>query len=326
MAKFVITNPINDAGMELLENEGDYYLARNSNPNNYLDKMEDAECLIVSIASCDKNVIENSPNLKVIGRTGVGYDSVDVSYATSKGIPVVITPGANSRSVAEAAIASVFALSKNMIKSNQLTRNGDWDLIRNSESFFEIKDKTIGIVGLGHIGKIVSELAQANNMKVIWYDPYVSEDDDSVANKYGTKIHDFKQILEDSDFLTLHMPLTEDTKYLISLKELELMKTSSFLINLGRGGLVNEKDLLYALDNDLISGAAIDTFETEPIGKDYQLLKSDKIIVSPHSASQAIEAQERVAKMCVEGCLAIMRGEKWAYVADKSVYDHERWN
>lgn len=118
VAKFVITNPINDAGMEILEKEGNYYLARNSDPDNYLDKMEDAECLIVSIASCDQNVIKNSPNLKVIGRTGVGYDSVDVSYATSKGIPVVITPEANSRSVAEAAIASIYELSKNVIKSN----------------------------------------------------------------------------------------------------------------------------------------------------------------------------------------------------------------
>lgn len=324
MLKFVITNPINKVGLNQIKEVGNYYLAGNPNPNNYLSEMKDADCLIVSIASCDKNVIINSPNLKVIGRTGVGYDTVDVEYATSQGIPVVITPGANSRSVAEATFASIYSLSKNIVKANELTRNGNWDEIRNSETFFEINNKTIGIVGLGNIGKIVAELAIANGMKVIWFDPYVDENDLAII-KYGVKVNDLEEMLCKVDFLTLHLPLTPETRNIISMRELTMMKPDSYIINFGRGGLVNEDDLLKALDNNVIRGAAIDTFEKEPIDSNYKLLKSDKIVVSPHSASQAIEAQERVTKMCIDGCLAIIRGEKWPYVVDKSVYNHKRW-
>ncbi|MDY3006690.1 hydroxyacid dehydrogenase [Anaerococcus porci] len=324
MYNFVITNPINNKALDIINDVGSYYLANDSNPNNYIEKMENADALIVSIASCDQNVIKNSHNLKVIGRTGVGYDTVDVNLATKYGIPVVITPGANSRSVAEATIGALFALSKKIIEVNCITRSGNWNRARNEEKFIELYGKTIGIVGVGNIGSIVANFCQSLGMRVIWYDPYVDSLDLKVE-KCGIKYEEINKLIKDSDFISLHVPLTDETKNMISYNEFKLMKSSAYIINYSRGGLINEIDLIKALDDKLISGAAIDTFEKEPIDKNYPLLKSNKIIISPHSASQSDQAQINVAKMCIEGCLAILNRKKWPYVADINVYNHKKW-
>ena len=150
--KFVMTQAICQEGMALLDGVTKIYIADNQDPNNYLDEMEDADALIVRIAKCDGHAIENSPNLKVIGRTGVGFDSVDVKKATELGIPVVITPGANKRSVAEHTVAMMFALSKNLYEGQIETIKGNWE-IRGAKKAFELEGKTVGIVGLGTIAK-----------------------------------------------------------------------------------------------------------------------------------------------------------------------------
>lgn len=323
--KFVMTQAICPEGMETLRTAArgvDIYVADNQDPNNYLDEMKDADALIVRIATCNAHAIENSPNLKVIGRTGVGYDSVDVKKATELGIPVVITPGANNRSVAEHAVAMMFALSKNLYEGQQELTKGNWE-IRGAKKAFELEGKTVGVIGLGAIGRETAKICQGIGMKIAGYDPYMSQE--KIESLGAVYYSDYKALLKDADIVTVHVPLTDQTRNMIAAPELASMKKTALLINCSRGGIVNEKDLCDALKQGTIAGAGSDVFCSEPPKTDDPMLNTPNLIVSPHSAAQTREAVIKMANMCVEGCLAVLRGEKWPYVADKAVYDHPRW-
>ena len=173
--KFVMTQAVCPQGMELLKDIAQVYVADNGDPNNYLDEMRDADALIVRIAKCDGKAIAGSPALKVIGRTGVGYDSVDVAEATKRGIPVVITPGANNRSVAEHAVAMMFALSKNLYEAQTEMLRGNWK-IRDAKKAFELEGKTVGVIGLGAIGRETAKICRGCGMKLAGYDPFLSRE------------------------------------------------------------------------------------------------------------------------------------------------------
>lgn len=320
--KFVMTQAICKEGMDRLENLSDIYIANNQDPNNYLDEMIDADALIVRIAKCDKNAILESKNLKVIGRTGVGYDSVDVKTATELGIPVVITPGANNRSVAEHAVAMIFALSKNLVEAQNEMLTGNWE-IRGANKAFELENKTVGILGLGAIGRETAKILKGCGMNIAAYDPFMSKEE--IENQGAKYYKDYVELLKNSDIVSIHVPLTEETKNMISIKELEKMKKTSLIINCSRGGIINEEDLAKALNNEIIAGAATDVFLSEPVEEDNPLLNCKNIVISPHSAAQTKEAVINMANMCVDGCLAILEGKKWPYVADMEVYNHEKW-
>lgn len=320
--KFVMTQAVCPEGLQMLDGVADVYVADNQDPNNYLDEMKDADALIVRIAKCDGHAIENSPNLKVIGRTGVGYDSVDVKTATAHGIPVVITPGANNRSVAEHAVAMMFALSKNLVEAQQEMCKGNWE-IRGAKKAFELEGKTIGILGLGAIGRETAKICEGCGMKVAAYDPFLSKEQ---VEGYGAVYYEnYEDLLKVSDVVSIHVPLTDETKNMISKKQLTEMKKTALIINCSRGGIINETDLVEALKAGEIAGAGTDVFCSEPPKTDDPLLNCPNLIVSPHSAAQTREAVIKMAQMCVKGCLAVAEGKKWPFVADKSVYDHEKW-
>lgn len=320
--KFVMTQAVCPEGLQMLDGVADVYVADNQDPNNYLDEMKDADALIVRIAKCDGHTIENSPNLKVIGRTGVGYDSVDVKTATAHGIPVVITPGANNRSVAEHAVAMMFALSKNLVEAQQEMCKGNWE-IRGAKKAFELEGKTIGILGLGAIGRETAKICEGCGMKVAAYDPFLSKEQ---VEGYGAVYYEnYEDLLKVSDVVSIHVPLTDETKNMISKKQLTEMKKTALIINCSRGGIINETDLAEALKAGEIAGAGTDVFCSEPPKTDDPLLNCPNLIVSPHSAAQTREAVIKMAQMCVKGCLAVAEGKKWPFVADKSVYDHEKW-
>ena len=320
--KFVMTQAVCPEGLQMLDGVADVYVADNQDPNNYLDEMKDADALIVRIAKCDGHAIENSPNLKVIGRTGVGYDSVDVKTATAHGIPVVITPGANNRSVAEHAVAMMFALSKNLVEAQQEMCKGNWE-IRGAKKAFELEGKTIGILGLGGIGRETAKICEGCGMKVAAYDPFLSKEQ---VEGYGAVYYEnYEDLLKVSDVVSIHVPLTDETKNMISKKQLTEMKKTALIINCSRGGIINETDLVEALKAGEIAGAGTDVFCSEPPKADDPLLNCPNLIVSPHSAAQTREAVIKMAQMCVKGCLAVAEGKKWPFVADKSVYDHEKW-
>ncbi len=320
--KFVMTQAVCPQGMELLKDLAKVYVADNGDPNNYLDEMRDADALIVRIAKCDGKAIAGSPALKVIGRTGVGYDSVDVAEATKRGIPVVITPGANNRSVAEHAVAMMFALSKNLYEAQTEMLRGNWK-IRDAKKAFELEGKTVGVIGLGAIGRETAKICQGCGMKLAGYDPFLSRE--KIEALGADYYENYEDLLKVSDIVTIHVPLTEGTRDMIAKPQLEMMKDTALLINCSRGGIVNEQDLVEALKNGTIAGAGTDVYCNEPPAADDPLLNCPNLIVSPHSAAQTREAVIKMAQMCVRGCLAVCQGKKWPYVADKSVYDHPAW-
>ncbi len=320
--KFVMTQAVCPEGLQMLDGIADIYVADNQDPNNYLDEMQDADALIVRIAKCDGHAIENSPNLKVIGRTGVGYDSVDVKTATAHGIPVVITPGANNRSVAEHAVAMMFALSKNLLEAQQEMCKGNWE-IRGAKKAFELEGKTVGILGLGAIGRETAKICKGCGMKVAAYDPFLSKEQ---VEGYGAVYYEnYEDLLKISDVVSIHVPLTDETRNMIGKKQLAEMKKTALIINCSRGGIINEADLVEALKAGEIAGAGTDVYCNEPPKTDDPLLNCPNLIASPHSAAQTREAVIKMAQMCVKGCLAVAAGKKWPFVADKSVYDHEKW-
>ena len=320
--KFVMTQAVCPEGMALLEGTASVYVADDPDPNHYLEEMRDADALIVRIASCDAAAISASPNLKVIGRTGVGYDTVDVKKATELGIPVVITPGANNRSVAEHAVAMIFALAKNLAEGQQELSRGNWE-IRGAKKAFELEGKTAGVIGLGAIGRETAKILMGCGMRVAGYDPFLSRE---AIEALGAKYYeDYESLLEDADVVTIHVPLTEGTRNMISKAQLARMKKTAVVVNCSRGGIVNEADLVEALQTGVIAGAATDVFCHEPPAPDDPLLHCPNLIASPHSAAQTREAVIKMATSCVTGCLAVCRGEKWPYVADTKVFEHPRW-
>ena len=323
--KFTMTQAICDEGMQMLKEQVpdiQIYIADNQDPNNYLDQMKDTDAIIVRVARCDGHAIENSPRLKVIGRTGVGYDSVDVKKATELGIPVVITPGANSRSVAEHAIAMMVSLSKCLYEYQLEMGKGNWE-IRNARKAFEFEGKKVGILGMGAIGREVCKMAHGLGMEVLGYDPFLSRERiDSLGAEY---FENYEELLCKADFVTVHVPLTDETRGMISMKQMKEMKKSAIIINCSRGGIVDEKDLYNALAEGIVGGAGLDVYGQEPVDVNNPLLTLENVVASPHSAAQTQEAVIKMAQMCVKGCLAILDGKKWPYVADKKVYDNLKW-
>ncbi|MCU0080585.1 hydroxyacid dehydrogenase [Extibacter muris] len=320
--KFVMTQAVCPEGLQMLDGVADIYVADDQDPNNYLDEMKDADALIVRIAQCDGHAIENSPNLKVIGRTGVGYDSVDVKTATAHGIPVVVTPGANNRSVAEHAVAMMFALSKNLVEAQWEMCRGNWE-IRGARKAFELEGKTVGILGLGAIGRETAKICEGCGMKVAAYDPFLSKEK---VEGFGAEYYEnYEDLLKASDVVSIHVPLTDETRNMIAKEQLSEMKKTALIINCSRGGIINEVDLVDALKAGEIAGAGTDVFCNEPPQTGDPLMNCPNLIVSPHSAAQTREAVIKMAQMCVKGCLAVAEGKKWPFVADKSVYDHEKW-
>lgn len=317
-----MTQKLHDSGYEILEKEGNIFVANDSNPSNYMDKMSTADCIVVRIGQMTKEDIENSPNLKVIGRPGVGYDSIDVATATKNGIPIVITPSANADSVAEHTLAMMFALSSNLVESHNEASKGNF-AVRGNGKTFELKNKTVGIIGIGDIGKRVATLCQGIKMKVIAYDTaYTKEGLEKLKVGYCSSL---TELLLTSDVVTIHTPLTVDTKAMISEAELKIMKKTAVLINCARGGIVDEIALITALNQDEIAGAGLDVLVEEPFSKDDPIFTAKNIIITPHSAAQKKEAVINMATMCANGCVAIMNGKKWSNIANPDVYDHPRW-
>lgn len=320
--KVVMTQAVCPEGFQMLEDRADIYVADNGDPNNYLEEMKDADAIIVRIASCNGNVIENSPNLKVIGRTGVGYDSVDVKTATEHGIPVVITPGANNRSVAEHAVAMMFALSKNLVEAQQEMCAGNWK-IRDAKKAFELEGKKVGILGLGAIGRETAKICRGCGMGIAAFDPFMTKE--QIEGHGAEYYEDYEELLKECDIVTIHVPLTDGTRNMISKRQLQMMKKTALLINCSRGGIINEADLTEALREGMIAGAGTDVYCSEPPKADDPMLNCPNLIVSPHSAAQTREAVIKMARMCINGCLAVVEGKKWPYVADKAVYEHPKW-
>ncbi len=306
--KFVASHPINDAAMGLIrDNNVDLYVANSADPHEYLDELKTADAFIVRVATCPGDIMDACPNLKVIGRTGVGFDSVDVPHATKLGIPVVITPGANARSVAEHAFTLMFACAKNLNEAENELRRGNWQ-IRDAHKTFELEGRKIGISGVGAIGSILAKMCQGVGMKTAGYDAFAPQN----VVKAGCELYnDMESLLRDCDVISIHSPLTDDTYHMISREQLAMMKKSAVLINTSRGPVVDSQALADALNSGEIAYAGIDVYDTEPADLSNPVFTAKNLICTPHAAALTNEANERMHYDCVAGCVAVCKGEKW---------------
>ena len=255
---------------------------------------KDADGVIVGVETVDREYINTHPKLKAVVKFGVGTDNIDLEYCKEKDIFVGRTVGSNARSVAETAISFVIADSKNLYNSIANTKEHGWAKMTG----YEILGKTIGIVGFGAIGKHVAKMANGLGMKVLAYDAYGI--DKTVADELNTEVVEIQELIEQSDFISLHIPLTHETKNMISSKELNQMKSNAVLINTARGGIVNEADLYGALKNKVIKAAYFDVFTCEPPREEEPLLTLPNFYLTPHIASRSKEAEKNTADMATQ--------------------------
>ena len=289
--KILISDGIEDIGKKILTESGFEIVDKKLTPDELLKEIPSYNAIIVrSATKVTKDVIDAGKNLKVIARGGVGLDNIDVQYAKTKGIQVLNTPGASSISVAELAIGHMFALSRFLHQSNIEMREGKWPKKEYSKGI-ELTGKTLGLFGFGNIGKEVAKRAIGLGMKVIAYDPIVKQTDLNV------KFVSSEEVLRNSDYISLHIPLDKKVGATITKKEFDVMKKGVVVINCARGGVVSEKDLLDALKSGKVARAAMDVFETEPpTPEEYELIKHPNVSITPHIGASTVEAQERVGE------------------------------
>ena len=242
-------------------------------------------------------------NLKVIGRAGIGVDNIDIETAGKKGIPVVNSPSGATASVAELAIGHMLALSRNIPRADSTMRKKEWakKQLKGNELF----EKTLGLIGSGGIAQYTSKIANGFGMNVLVYSPHCTEEK---AKKMGAKLSTFEEILKNSDFVSLHVPHNKDTHYIIDKKELSLMKDSAYLIDVSRGGVVNQKALYNHLKEGKIAGAAIDVYEEEP-PKDNLFIEFENVVLTPHLGANTKEGQIRAGTVCAEQIIKVLKGE-----------------
>jgi len=256
--------------------------------------------VIRSATKVTKEIIERAENLKVIGRAGSGLDNVDIIAASKRGIVVMNTPGGNTITTAEHAIALMLSLARNIPQATASMKAGKWE--KNKFVGKELYNKKLGIIGIGQIGSIVADRAQGLKMQVIAYDPYISPE---AAEKLGVTMVSLDELLESADFITVHTPLSKDTRGLLDAKAFARMKQGVYVINCARGGIVKEKDLLEALNSGKVAGAALDVFEEEPT-KNMELVSHPNVICTPHLGASTDEAQINVAVAIAEQMVAYL--------------------
>jgi D-3-phosphoglycerate dehydrogenase len=318
MIKILANDGIHPDGRLLLE-EADYIVDEDKIPQDELPgRMAEYDVLIVrSATKVNKAVIDAGKNLKVIARGGVGMDNIDLEYAQSKGIQVYNTPMASSRAVAELTIGHLFALSRMIHLSNrEMANGGDFKkLKKNYETGFQLRGKTMGIVGFGRIGQEVAKIALGIGMRVRAHDPYVQEAEIGIQLasfeeiRVGVKIttESLDKILKESDFISFHIP--GGNLPLIGASDLAKMKKGVFLINTARGGVIDENALLEALDSGKVGAAGLDVFENEPTPKE-ALLKHPKVSCTPHIGASTVEAQSYIGMELADKIIAFFGDDK----------------
>ena len=292
MFRILISDPLAKEGIEVLKKVKEFSVdVKLKLPLDELKKIiKDYDCLLVrSGTKVTKEVIENADNLKVIGRAGVGLDNVDLEVASKRGIIVMNTPGGNTISTAEHTMSLILSLSRNIPQADASTKRGEWE--RKRFMGVELYGKVLGIIGLGRIGREVAKRANAFEMKVIVCDPFLSVDK---LGELGVESVELRDLFKRSDYITVHTPITDETRHIIDKKAIRAMKEGVRIINCARGGIVDEAALLEGIESGKVLGAALDVYEKEP-PKESPLIKCDKVILTPHLGASTEEAQVNVA-------------------------------
>jgi len=269
-----------------------------------LDDIARYDAVIVRVADLDREVIERAANLKVIAKHGSGLDNVDIEAASENGIVVCNTPGVNSRSVAEHAIALQFAVRRNLAAADRHVRGGGWD--RSAFVGYELQDNTLGLMGFGSIAHETAAIARGIGLDLAVYDPHTSETDLPTGTE---RVHDLTDLFAVADAVSLHVPLVDGTYHAVSTAEFEALGEHGILINTSRGGVVDKDALLEALDTDTIAGAGIDNFEDEPPGANHPIYDHDEVLMTPHIAGVTYDALERMSRSAAANVRTVYEGD-----------------
>ncbi len=306
--KVLIPQDITEAGKRFLREKGyEVFIGSGSDEDTICREVVGCDAILARTAPYTRRIMEAGKNLKVIGRYGAGTDNIDIQAATDLGIWVTNAPIANSNAVAEHTITMLLACAKNATRQDAQTRAGNWDS-RNKLQSMEVEGKVLGLIGLGRIGRIVAHKACLGlGMRVIGYDAYMLPE--NVPDEIEVKAS-VEDVFREADFVSLHVPLSSDTKGFVKERLLGLMKRSACLINCSRGEVIAEEDLLKALVSGSIRCAGLDVFVQEPVSIDNPLLKLDNVILSPHNAALTSEAMDRMGVHAATGIDEILRGKK----------------
>lgn len=308
--KILIPAVVSEVGVEELINLGyDVDYSPGITREELLEKISNFDSLIVRGEKIDRELLERGKNLKVLAKHGAGFDNFDLDAAKELGITVFRTPSANSSSVAEYAVALMIELSKKTSKFIDEYRKGDY-WVKDRIFRFDLRERCLGLLGAGNIGSIVAEIYGCGfGMKVNIYDSFIKEEN-KLNHKNITYTADRNSVIENADFLSLHLPSNDDTKKSIGIETFKMMKNSAYLINVSRGDLVVEKELIDAIKTGEIAGAGLDVSNPEPANPDNELFKLDNVVLTPHCAAGSVDAMDRMILGCVEGIHDFFNGKE----------------
>ena len=295
--KIGLVGSIHELGCDVLRSQGHSIIeVTDVNASNLKKELADVSGIVLRTAQMPNEVIDACPSLQIIARHGVGYDNVDLNYLNKKKIALGITGAANAVSVAEHVMTFFLQLTKNIHLSDELTRKGKFQEKGNLPSFFELYQKNVLILGFGRIGQAVAKRCLGFEMNVYVYDPYVSKDTPQKMGCHSISIEDGFKL---ADFVSVHLPLNDETKNFINAKSFQEMKDSCVIVNTARGGIINEQDLYNALKDKKLRAAGLDVFEKEPPPSDHPLFNLSNVLLTPHNAALTLECRMRMA---VEAC------------------------
>jgi len=279
------------------------------------DTLSEADCVVLRTLKMPKEIIENIKNLKFIQRWGTGFDTVDIQAAGQKGIIVANAQGVNAVAVAEMTISLILSIYRNIVNHNIELKKGVWTKEMYTDRTFTLNGKVVGLIGTGSIGRKVSSIAQAFGAEIQYFDLYRMNEMDEA--KYQMRYLPFNDLISTSDIISIHVPLTEETKHMINSENIKLMKPNAILINTSRGGIVNERDLVAALNNNKILGAGIDCPEHEPISPDDPLLKLDNVVLTPHVGGTSADLKNNMINVVTQNIINFYNDAPINYIVNK---------
>ena len=319
--KVLIADAINEKGIENLKEVAEVVVDTSITPEELANTIHEYDGIVVrSRTKLTADIIQKADNMKIIARAGVGVDNIDLDAATKKGIMVVNSPESTSITVAEHTMGLLLTLARKLSIADKSVKEGKWE--KKKFMGVELRNKTLGVIGMGRIGSQVVNRCKAFEMEAMAYDPYLPEE---VAKQMGVELTDLETVLKNADFITIHVPLTPETKHLISAEEFEIMKDTAFITNCARGGIIDEEALYDALVNDKIGGAALDVYEEEPPAEDSKLFELDNIVLTPHIAASTKEAQRDAAIIVADEIIDLFKGGTPRNVLNMPRIDHNTY-
>ncbi len=313
--RVLVADPLAEEGLNLLRAHAHVDVRTGLTPQELASIIPPYDALIVrSGTRVTRDVLARAENLKVIARAGVGVDNIDIEAATEYGVLVVNAPTGNIVAAAEHTIALLLALARRLPQAYVAMQEGRWN--RKAFMGVEIREKTLGLIGLGRVASEVARRAKGLEMHVIAYDPYVSTD---YARKLGVRLMSLEELLQRADVVSLHLPLTRETHHFINAERLAQMKPGAYLINTSRGGVIDEEALLQALAEERLAGVALDVFSVEPLPEEHPLRRHPKVILTPHIGGSTVEAQARVARDAAEQVISVLQGRPAPYAINAPI-------